>query len=322
MVENKVFNGTMNLDDSNDILPSRHHKYALNIKFRGGGDNITAENINWTTLIINSLPSGGNQCIGSIFDNVKNRVYYFNYNSFGRNGIYYYDTINKTITRVLESFTNSSYDIFNFSPLYPIVSVNILYKDDVEGDVLLWTDRFNRPQSLNIKDALSNTLYTSGTNWQSDYLSVARQMPLLAPTCSYANDATLTLNNLKNKLYQFKYRWIYRDNSKSTWSPWSKLFAPKDIDSLSIETDPTKNNNITVIINTGPSDCVKLEVAARQSLSASFCNPILVSTLDKTALSISDNSVYTFTYYNDSAYEYIDNDESILLFDYAPNSSK
>lgn len=32
---NKTFNGVMNLDDSNEIMPSGHHKEAKNGVFRG-----------------------------------------------------------------------------------------------------------------------------------------------------------------------------------------------------------------------------------------------------------------------------------------------
>lgn len=32
---NKIFNGTMNLDDSNDVMPKIHHKEARNGIFRG-----------------------------------------------------------------------------------------------------------------------------------------------------------------------------------------------------------------------------------------------------------------------------------------------
>ena len=201
MVEQKVFNGIMNLDDANDVIPSRHHKYAMNIKFRGNAGNMMAENINGNRLITNSLPSGNNQCIGAIFDDVKNRVYYFNYNSLGRNGIYYYDTLLKTISPVLVSYRNSTYDIFNFNPLYPIASINILYKDVADGDVLYWTDRLSRPQSLNVQDAINSFqtggIYGNGLNWTSQYLTVAKQMPSVPAICSYANNTSILINNLK-----------------------------------------------------------------------------------------------------------------------------
>lgn len=318
MIEQKNFSGILNLDDNNDVFPSGHHKYALNVRFRGNGNNIRAENIPGTTSITNSLPTGTNQCIGSIYDKIRNRVYYFNYNSNGRNGIYYYDTILGTITPLLISYTNSSYDIFNFNPNYPIASVNIIYKDTSDGDSLYWTDRYNRPYYLNINQAISN-IY--GSSWKSSYLTVARQMPLIAPICSYQNDLSKSQNNLKNKLYQLRYRWIYKDNTKSTWSPWSKMFAPANPNSLSSLTNLTQNNYIQSTITTGDYDCYKIEVSARVNLDTTWSNEFLVDTLDKSSLFISDNSTYNYNFYNNGSYEYVDQSESNLLFDYVPKKS-
>ena len=325
MVEQKVFNGIMNLDDVNDVIPSRHHKYAMNIRFRGNTGNMEAQNINGNTLITNSLPSGDNQCIGAIFDDVKNRIYYFNYNSLGNNGIYYYDTLSRTIYPILVSFTNSSSDIFNFNPQYPIASINILYKDTDDGDVLYWTDRSIRPQFLNVKEAINSFqtggIYGNGLNWLAEYLTVAKKMPSVPAICSYANNTSILINNLKNALYQFRYRWVYRDNSKSTWSAWSKLFTPVNVDSLATEIDPRYNNEIQAIIYTGPADCIKIEIGARRSLTNTFGNAILIDTLDKSILTLANNSPYTYAFHNDSAYDYVDQPESILLYDYVPKKA-
>jgi hypothetical protein len=318
-INEKAFSGVMNLDDGNDVIPSPHHKFALNTRFRGPNGNNIVENIYGNRLITNTLPAGTNKCVGHIYDSVKNRLYYFNYNSNGRNGVYYLDTITKVITPVLVSFTNSTYDIFAFNPSYPLASVNIIYKDQDDGDTLYWTDRLNRPSYLNVQDALSNTLYSSGTQWQSQYLYVARKMPMIAPICSYLDDAAVTINNLKNTMYQFRYRWVYRDKTKSTWSPWSKLFAPSSIDSLANDVDPTKNNNISVIYNNGDADCTSVEIAARHTLGNTFSATLSIADIEKGASS--SNSTQTFLFYNDSSYDYIDQEEDLLLFDYVPKKA-
>ena len=331
MVEQKQFSGILNLDDNNDVLPSKHHKYSLNVRFRGNPGNARIENIPGNRLITNSLPTGTNQCIGAIYDDVRFRVYYFNYNSNGRNGIYYYNTIAKTITPILVCYTDTSStdaDILNFNPSYPIASIDIMYQDTSDGDVIYWTDRLNRPKYLNINLALNKTstnpYYNSSTsslNFKSAYLTVARQMPLIAPTCLYQNDVLKSQNNLRNRLYQIRYRWVYRDNTKSTWSPWSKLFAPTNPDSLTTQTNPTQNNYIQATITTGNIDCTKIEMSVRSNLDTTWGNPLLVDTLDKSALSISSNSTYNYYFYNDGSYEYVDEAESNLLFDYVPKKA-
>jgi hypothetical protein len=142
----KQFSGVMNLDDRNDILPSSHHKDAKNVVFRGNPGLMQAQNIYGTRLINNAnLHSGTNICIGSFYDSLKNRVFYFVYNVDPSDGLHYdaifmYNVNTNTVSRVLMSYVDSVVPLFYFSSNYPITSVNILYRPDDEGDILYWTD--------------------------------------------------------------------------------------------------------------------------------------------------------------------------------------
>ena len=314
----KQLAGILNTDDDNENIPPSHHKDARNILFRGSPGNMRAEICKGNRKITNTLPAYDNQCIGAFYDEVKQRVFYFNYNSYNFHGIYIYDVIADTVSRLLVSFTDSQEDIFEFDPDYPIASVNILYRTEEDGDVLLWTDRTNRPKCINIKDALARHY---GTNWEPSYLTVAKPMPLIPPTCEYKDDSTVNINNLRKKLYQFRYRWVYRNLEKSTWSPWSKLFAPLSPDDVATDINPQKNNAIDVTLDTGDSDIVKIEIAARQTLATAYSDPFLVKVLDKEDGGVYNNVQYTFRFYNDSSYPYIDVTESNLLFDYVPKKA-
>jgi hypothetical protein len=316
MMQIQRFSGMMNLDDSPlQVLPSQHI-YAKNIRFYGGKDGLIAENIVGNQLISNSLlPTGTNECIGAFYDSVKQRIIWFNYNSGGKHGIYQYKLQTKSVSSLLICFTNSADDILRFSLDYPIVSVAMIYASDDIGDTLVWCDRNNRPMKLNISDAESN-IY--GASWITDYLTIARPMPLISPLCAYADDATVNINNLRKKLYQFRYRWVYRDFTKSTWSPYSKLFAPANPDDVARNINEQKDNRVDVTIDTGNSDVVKIEIAARQTLDTTFSDNFLVATLDKNTLSLLNNQTYIYKFYNDSSYSPIDLQESNLLFDYVP----
>ncbi len=260
-----------------------------------------------------------NQCIGSHYDELKQRVFYFNYNSAGYHGIYSYDVKANTIAPLLISFVDSQEDIFGFDPKFPIASVNILYRTEEEGDVLHWTDRNQRPMKLNIKEAtVSGKTY--GTNWKKDYLTVARKMPTKAPICQYG-DSPDTQNNLRSKLFQFSYRWVYKDNTKSTWSPWSKVFAPFNITDLNLDSDSTKNNVITVLYNTGPIDCYRIEVSVRESIATGFSDRMIVTVLDKERLAMPSNADRVYEFFNDGAYPFSSINESVQLFDYVPKKA-
>lgn len=260
-----------------------------------------------------------NQCIGSYYDELKQRVFYFNYNSAGYNGIYIYDVKANTISPLLISFVDSQEDIFSFDPKFPVASINILYRTEEEGDVLHWTDRKERPMKLNIKEALVSGK-TYGTEWKKEYLTVARKMPTKAPVCQYG-DSPETANNLRSKLFQFSYRWVYKDNTKSTWSPWSKVFAPFNVTDLNLDADATKNNVISVSYNTGPIDCYRIEISARETVANTFSDRMLVTVLDKQRLAMPSNSTRVYNFFNDGAYPFSDVEESFQLFDYVPKKA-
>ena len=256
-----------------------------------------------------------NQCIGSYYDELKQRVFYFNWNSNGYNGIYIYDIKLNITTPLLVSFVHSAYDIFGFSRDYPIASINILYRTDEDGDIIHWTDRNNRPMKLNIKDA-ENKLY--GELWEQKYLTVSRKMPLLSPSCRYVSNPSIIINNLKNKIYQVRYQWVYRDDTKSCWSPWSKIFAPINVDDLSTEIDPLKNNTIKIDVDSGDKDVKEILIAARHSLANTYTDTFLIQKINKEQLSVLDNVVYIYDFYNNGAYPFIDKTEESILFDNIP----
>lgn len=317
----KQFSGFMNTDDSDEVIPSIHHRIGYNGRFRGNGSNRRFEGVEGTTLLPNNyLPAiGNNECNGAIFDNIKQRVIWFNQNTEGYDAVFVLDLKTKIINYYLLSFTNSTTNILNFDLNYPIASINIIYATDDIGDTLCWTDRNNRPQKLNLKQATDN-IY--GSDWSSDFLTVARQPPLISPSCRYMNDSTVTINNLRKTLYEFRYRYIYRDSTKSTYSPYSKLFAPLNPDSLAVDKDGTKNNRIDVTIQTGHADCISIEITARLVIGTNvFSDCFLVATLKKSELIIGDNTIYTYQFFNDAAYPYVDIVENIELFDYVPRKS-
>jgi len=319
-IERKQFSGVMNLDDPNEVIPQQHHRDANNIIFKGNAGNMRIESIPGNISVSNAgLQAGTNVCIGSYYDELKQRLFYFVYNSNGYDAIFVYAKNTGLISTLLMSKIDSlsTEPLFNFSPDYPIASVNILYRTEEDGDIIHWTDRNNRPMKLNIKEA-TDVNKTYNGNWKKNYLTVGRLMPMISPICKYESDATTYINNLRSKLYQFRYRWVYRDLTKSTWSPWSRLFAPVDVDILATEIDPTKNNRISIFYQSGDADVVKIEIASRQSIDTTFSDPFLVKTVDKVTESVTDNNSIEYKFYNTEAYSYIDVSESNQLFDYVP----
>lgn len=463
---NRVFNGGLNLDDHPYRLPEGAYLDGLNITrdSQGEGQDGVVANILGNVSVSNSLPSGTNKVIGGLADKLRNRYYFFNWNSNGNHGIYYYSQDTGVVTKILLSKTDSGgIDILNFNPSYKIYGVNLIYRDDIEGDLLYFNDGLNEPRVI-------NTVRTY-TKWLEEYISVAKAPPQMSPKVTYENDNEVTtivtpvlsgvksnnqdiftggvqtdfvtinsitssvftlgsgntaltytgaaasvdfdlrftfsynfpsgtatvvltkngtpiaassqtvsagfsgflyskqfsealatndvlrlrvtittpisyptqffvctsgiiklstsvtnqkvsVNNLRNSLFQFKYRYVFADFEKSVWSSASIVPLPNQDSLLLTEDDITKNCRISVSMSTGGLDVEKIELSARQTKDGVTSDWFLIDSFDKDKLTIADNDIYTFNFYNDGLYSTIDVIESLLLQDYVPQKAK
>ena len=318
MIQQKQFGGVLNTDDSNDILPAHHHKDALNIIFRGNGVNMRAENLPGNRLVSNTLPSGTNQTIGTHYDSLNNRIFYFNYNSNNNHGIYIYNTQAGTFQTLIQSGTNTVGDVLGFTTS-PITSINIIYGDtNTDGNILYFIDSIGRPTKINIERYLAGT-YTS---IQRSYLDVAKMPPSSPIKAAYGADTTTNTNNLNNGLFQFIYRYVYDDNEKSVWSTGSEVplpFMPNN--DGSIANAKYLNNYIALYFPTGDVNVKKIELAFRETRDGVTSDYSLITSLVKADLSINSNDVYNYNFYKNSVYTYVDKVEQILLFDYVPQKA-
>ncbi len=318
MIQVSKLLGVLNTDDREENILLGQHIDALNIRLYGGANGLTAENIVGNTLITNSLPAGNNECIGAHYDEVHQRLFFANYNSNSRNGIYYLDVKTGVISPLLVSFTNSVADIFGFDLDYPLSDMRIIYTTETDGDILIFNARNNRPKALNILQAINN-MY--GANWLEKYLDVAKEPPSIPPKVAYENDAAATVNNVRKKIFKFKQRFWSSDNEKTVWSAPSEIPVPFNYTNPETDTDPTKNSRIGVVIQTGDASVKKLEIAATESLGNVFSDYFSVIILDKAELSIPDNDVYIWRFTNSEAYTFVEKEESNLIFDYVPDKA-
>ena len=322
-VSEKQFSGVMNLDDNNDVLPSAHHKDAKNIVFRGNGNTQIAQSVVGNRLISNTLPAGTNSCIGHYYDQLNNRVFYFNYNSNNNHGIYIYNTVAKTVSPLFVSGISSTTDILNFTLTEPITSINIIYEDayvnDSGGNVLYWVDSLGRPSKINIDRKLAG-VYAS---YERSFLDVAKAPPTMPIKCAYENDNNVTSNNLRNSLFQFIYRWVYDDGEKSVWSTGSEVPLPLFSQSQDVSADQKKNSRINLYFSTGDKTVRKIELAVRKATDGVVSDYALITSVNKSEVGLNpDNTVYNYLFYNNASLTPIDVAEQTLLQDYVPREVK
>jgi hypothetical protein len=310
MIINTPFSGKLNLDDADYRISNNDYIDALNITkdAQGAAQDKVVSNIQGNTLIPYTAPNGTNKVIGFYSDKVRNRAYYFLWNSNGFNTILYYDLNTNQVVPVLISKTQSNgIDILNFNPSYKVLSINIFYRD-IEGDILFFNDAYNQPKSLNV-----NNLY--GNDWYLEYLLVAKAPPVMPPKVVYENDTTITINNLRNKLFQFSYRYVYDNNEKSVWSSKSIVPLPQQPSIPLTDFDATDNARIAVLFSTGGPDVKAVELCFRETTNGLTSDWFLIESFNVSNI---DNDIYITKFYNDSIYTQIDVIETNQLQDWVP----
>lgn len=318
------FTGLMDTDDSVHNIIKGSHKLAFNGRFRGTGNNLRFENIPGNSLLNNPyLPEGSNETIGGFFDDLKQRIFSFNYNSKGNHAIYVFELSIKRWSIVVQVGVNTDGDILQFNPDYPIYAAKILYGDSVQGDTIYFNNSLREPCEINVERALTGGYGTI----KRSFIDVIKAPAIMPPYVCYENDNTVTVNNLRKKLFKFKVRFKYKNNGTSVTSSQSRLPLPVGYLDTNIDKDPTKNCRIAIVFPTGETDVSEIEILAcgsGQDNGDGTINPnafsdfFTIATLNKSELSIPSNDISIFRFYNNQAYINIDVEDSIQLYDYVP----
>jgi hypothetical protein len=106
MIINTPFSGKLNLDDADYRISNNDYIDALNITkdAQGQAKDKVVSNIQGNTLIPYTAPNGTNKVIGFYSDKVRNRAYYFLWNSNGFNTILYYDLNTNAVVPVIRYY--------------------------------------------------------------------------------------------------------------------------------------------------------------------------------------------------------------------------
>jgi len=316
--EKKQFQGILNLQDSEDIIQSGHHIDAMNITFRNGiAENVLGNReLGGLTTILPT--TGTNVCICVYNDELRGKLIVFNANSAGNDGIYKVSTrsIVGAATRVYQSGLSSYPNILNFNTTDKIHSVNILYGETEDEDILLFVDSLGRPTKMRMSRFTNNEYTASEIN--RTYIDVHVNPPLSPIKCTYENDNAVTANNVRDSLFQFRYRFVYDDNERSTWSQASITPLPFSY----LRQQGIKNNSrIALFMSTGGSNVKEIEIAAKETKGDSTSDYFLVDSIKKSTSSIPDNSIYKYNFYNNGVYQFLDQREIDLIFDKVPDEA-
>lgn len=284
----------MNSDDSPHQLSPLKTRSQINCRGYTFGERGVVTNVKGNTEIVYDQPEGQNITIGAEADESMNRVYFANYNSTGHHTWWILDTVNDTITKLLQSMTDTGgIDIFRWDPSFRIMHIDI-----VDHNLLYWTDwGLNKARKFNIKKAQDKTDTGYGPIILEEYITAPKLPPIYAPVCAYFTDINRNSNEVFALLFKFVYRYIYDDGEKSNYGDYSLVPKPVNQSYLGVTAINTDNNAIAVQINTGSKLVVKIEVAVQiNSLLFETC-----AVLHKDELGLADNTSYTYVFYNDTA---------------------
>lgn len=324
-------NGGMNLDDDSRFLRKTDTREVYNFRSgfsedeKGGGMESPLGN----TLISFSLPAGNNKVIGSCTDYENGYIYYFVYNPNNSHCILRYNESSGSVEKIL--YDEQLLNFHKYEKIHANIINGLLYWTSGYFDSYLYDSdnllQFNPPRKINIEKAYNYTNSTSVSDTNKydaltfQIMDVIKYPPQYSPTAAYGDDSNYNQNNLKNKLFQFRYRYVYDDYEKSVWSPISKVPLPEDEEyegGIKVY-DNTKNNKITVSINTGSREVIRIDLAVR---IGNYDNWVIFRQLDKydddgSALLSSDIS-YDVDYYNNRLGIPLDQTDVARLQDYVP----
>lgn len=316
----KILQGKLNYDASRALLPPNDYNDALNIHIDSDG----VRSVKGNRLLDAAYSATGYWRAGSYYDKTRRRVYAFLANTNQQHRIVSVDVGTSIITTLFENKTNSSsVDIFGwampaaFDASKVIKNICVVHQD-FGGDLIYFIDPNKIPLKFNYDTLLAGGYGLTPT---LSTFKVICPPPPIQPVAIYADDATRSVNNLKKKLFQFRYRYVYGDDEKSVWSAVSNLPLPPTANDQDFYADGTKANLINLNILAGGKTVKKIEIAARNNVGNNYSDYYLIESLDKALLSIADDSTHTYAFYNDGAYEYTDVEEINLLFDYVPDKA-
>lgn len=345
------------MDTDERFLAPTDYKKALNCRISKsdeGNDGIV-ENIRSNKYILNTNLGISNPKVIGAYEDFDNGVVIYFVAGDNNHGIYRFDPKTETVETIYRNI------LLNFNKENLITGINVVGSDEqyFPLGMLYWTDDINPPRKLNIKKAIDFSNGTGGySNIDIQTLDAVKYPPFHPPTFQgvgvatvpgFLTDEGVLTNQLLEKSFQFKYRWVYDDLEKSAWSPISKGLVDVGFNRYYDigGSESSDNNVISVEFNTGHETVKRIQIAARNTNGKD--DFVLIADIDKENVTeyvtgssvpftfnsitdfgntiiiddtLGDNQSRYFLFYNDGIYSTIDVVESEKLYDDVPHLAK
>lgn len=218
-----------------------------------------------------------------------------------------YDSIANSISLVYK------HSRLNFDKDHVITGTGLL------NSVLHWTDDFyNPPRSLNLTQV--STYGTYFVEGMIDFIRIPPTRPCnlsgswvntFGVSVPYIGTNINLPNSMNDKTYQFIYRYVYYDDTRSVWSPVSTSMVTGFVNDRINRIDITIINEETALFIYYSKVIKNIEIAFRDGTELSF------KYIDRLNFPTTTTSV-SYSFYNNTAYSLIDTSDTNKYFESVP----
>lgn len=313
--------GRMNQDLDERVLPEGEYRQAENIEISNsegsdvGSVQNSFSNKKMTSLSLGSFPNA----LGKYECEARNKLYWF---VKSNSGCYLleWDENSQSVSYVLKDTRVGAARVLNLSDMHLITGIDKIVNDNVEEDILIWTDNNMEICSINIERA---KMY--GENgFDIEDITLIKKPPRFAPetTLIYSGKEG---NNIEEKFLLFAYRYQYLDNEWSALSSFTNYkFTPKPykIDYYTLDNIGMVNayNAVNIKFNSGDKRVKSIQIIFKESNSNAL---YIVETFDKAKEGWNDNDPnINLQFSNNKAYRSLPATELGRTFDNVPRKAK
>jgi len=210
-----TFQGGVVSDFNSRFVPDGVAVDAMNVLLSKSPDIGVVKTIRGNLQIPNSLlPSGTNITIGAIEDKQTETIVIFNYNSNSDHGIYRWD--GSSFEEVIQS---SELDFVSNRKVRGVV---------VDGRFLVWTDADYTDGVLSGNPPMLIDMdFTYPSSLTKEMITLIKPKPEQQPVAAFAYDENVSASKtLTSRPIQFRYRFVFWDESFSAWSAASNIPTP------------------------------------------------------------------------------------------------
>ena len=291
------------------------------------GNSLFNKKLKGNVLVDLAMPAGTNKCIGWTDDYKTETLLWFVYNSNGDHSVLRYFVDTNIVQKVW--YAESGLGLIDHYLGACVVDGRVYWVNGTEQ-----LKSFNIEKAVNYTNTLSGDKYSASDEpFEDAVFPMIKRPPQFAPEVNYErvetyNGVAIEYNNLRKKLFQFKYCFIYEDFQQSAWSPISQIQIPVGELNYSGEfiLDILMNNAIRISLSSGSHLVKKILIAARDSSNRDapgdfyIIDEIKKFSTDGTVL-VDSNKILTHLFLNNKTQSSINTDVNNRYFDDVPLSA-